>query len=818
MAIIPTFDRQVQFSPQPITSSATTFTALSAAIGGVEKVAESSIAKQKQEALETSRFMTGTDIIKQSSKIFEDSQKQPDKQLALDQYKNSYQSYSDSLLAQVPKENKLYAERMLFSLGNQGAKKFQQQIAEQGKLAAVDEFNQTVHALTALTTNEASTPTINSQKNAVVHGSQIMTAVQKAVGAGIKTPEGGATILKSTRQEIEGARIEAYGKAARAESQKSFEKFKQKILTDKSYNSIYSPDERKALVRKLDADAALDTQRLALTKQQVSDMDKDLLKQASLTGKVNSTELSTRHEASPATFGDFNKDLQLSLENGSIVSANKHAPLSDQFRALAESQRPLTKEELLEPGIDKKLQYRAQRANALSKNIAAFKENPSTSVSGDPEYQAQNEKLKNNTIYFPETDPRYASQVQKYLIAQDNLNLSFQTNMGLKRNELSLIDGPEAQAMATHVNGLEASQIIPFTRGLEQRYGENTNLVMKNLRDAGAKGISNWLRGIDKNPKSAPHAGAIVEGFQLGRAKALDLLKPTGVSQNDITNSVNTAAATYFSTIHATNGDTLDYQLKTRKDLELATMGIMIKEHKGVQEASQIAVDSMINNHYQYVSFTPGFFQTLGKATLPTVAPFFANKIGSGSLFRIPKDADPVSYMKAANAIYVNTTLNPPGDLIIPKYIKDQFSLSSPAEQREIYINDSLKNGTFINNNDDNGIVLVDRNGVPVRTETGGTIGMLHDDLKDPSSDAYKQIAQLEQKAAKISERAFQEHIDQTVTPFKKTITQPLKGLESFTETSVKELSRASRGESALPRSDLLSESFKQLIKPRNKK
>lgn len=818
MAIIPTFDRQVQFSPQPITSSVTTFNALSAAIGGVEKVAEASIATQKKEALETSKFITGTDIIKQTSKIFDNASKQPDKQLALDLYKTSVQSYSDSLLSKVPKPNKLYAERMLFSLGNKGAKKFQQQIAEQGKLAAVDSFNQTIHALTALTTNEASTPTKNSQKNAVVHGSQLMTAVQKAVGAKIKTPEGGATILKSARQEIEGARIQAYGKAARAESQKSFEKFKQKILTDKSYNSIYSPDERKSLVRKLDSDAALDNQRLALTNQQVADMDKDLLNQASLTGKVNSTELATRHEASPATFGDFNNDLQLSLKNGSIVSANKYAPLSDSIKVLAETQRPLTKEELLEPGISKKLQYRAQLADSLSKNIAAFQENPSTYVSGDPEFQAQNEKLKNNTILYSETDPRYASQVKKYLLAQDNLKLSFQINGGLKLNQLSLMDGADAQANATHVNGLEASQITNFTRGLEERYGENTNLVMKNLRDAGAKGISNWLRGVDKNPKSAPHAGAIIEGFQLGQAKAIELLKPTGVLQNDITNSVSTFSATYFSTIHATNGDTLDHNLRTGQDLELATMGIMIKEHKGVQEAAQIAVDSMINNHYQYVSFTPGFFQTLGKATLPTVAPLFANKIGSGSLFRIPKDADPVTYMKAANAIYVNTTLDPPGDLIIPQYIKDQFSLSSPAEQREIYINDSLKNGTFITNNDDNGIFLVDRNGVPVRTETGGTIGMLHDDLKDPNSDAYKNIAQLEQKAEEISERAFQDHLEQTIIPLRKTITQPLKGLESFTETSVRELSRASRGESALARSDLLSPAFKKLVKPRDKK
>lgn len=816
MAIIPTFQRQVQFTPQPITSSATTFQALSAVIGGVEQIAEKSIATQKKEALETSRFMTSTDIIKQSSKIFEDAQKQEDKQLALDQYKTSYQSYSDSLLKNIPKENKLYAERMLFSLGNQGAKKFQQQIAEQGKLAAIDEFNQTIHAFTSLASNEASSPTTNSQKNAVVHGSQVMTVVKKAVEAGIKSPEGGATILKNARKEIEDSRILAYGKVARAESESSFESFKKKILTDKSYDSIYTQDERKALVGKLNSDQALDTQRIARSQQQVTDMKNDLLTQASHTGKVNSTELSTVHEASPATFDDFNENLQLAQLNGSIVSANKYAPLGDSLNSLAEAQRPLTESELQAPGIAKKLQYRAQLATTLSNNIAAFRKDPASFTASDPEFQSEDAKLRNNTIIYSETDPRFAGQAEKYIRARDDLMLSFQSQRGLRHDELSIIDGDEAAAVATQLNNLQPSQLAPEIRKLEQRYGDNTNLAFRNLTNAGANDVNNWFRGIINNPKSVSSFSGIVQGFQLGRSKSLELLSRQGVKENDIKNAVNEAMIPYTDTIHSTNGDTLGYMLETQKSVELAAMGIMLKDHKGAQEASEEAAAAMVHNNYQYVNFTPGLLASATKAIFPS---FISNKIGSGSNFRIPVDADPVSYMKAVNALYVTNTLNPPEDLVIPRYIKQQWPFLSEKEQRQIYINDNFKNANFINTNADNGVVMTDSNKVPVQTLSKGTIGMLHDDLSDPSSDVYKKIAELEKEAEQIRKEEFAKQFKETITGKTEFITQPFKALESASESAIRDLSRASFGDSeSIARSDILSPTFKKLVKPRKKK
>lgn len=817
MADIPTYERQVTFAPQAITSSATTYEALNVTVGGVQKALEQDVKKQATDALAASKFMTATDIIKHSSVMFDDSQKITDKQQALDEFRVGYQAYADTVIAKTPKPNRLYTERLLFSLGNKGAKKIQQQIVDQGKLVALTQTKDTLHALNAQTMNSASDPTVNSQTDAMTYAGNIVSVVKGAVGRKQMAASGGAVIISKMHQDLNKARIIAQGRLVRSEpngSQK-FRDLKSKVL-GKGYDKIFSRDEKKQVIGEMDKDAALDLQRAARSQQQYENMKKDATLQVSTTGNVSSTLLAKIHDISPEEYADWaNGDLRLAQANGAKLSLTQYAPLPQAFNALGEAKKSLTQEELNKPGAAKELQYRAKYADSLGKQITAFQENPATYTQTDPEFQKEDAILRTGYITYPESDPRYAKQNEDYQAARRNLLKTFQRERGLTHEQLSVIDGEEAKGRSIFLNGLRASEVPNANRDIEQEFGDDTNLAMRNLTKAGANPVNNWIRGITSNPKSAPHASAIIQGFQLGRKESFELLKGQKVTTTKLTTAVNTALEPYYGTIHSMNGDTLGYKLKTRTDVEQATMGIMITDGKNLQEASQTAADAMVNNHYQYLSFTPGLFATAAR-TIPSS--FIANKIGAGATFRIPANADPVSYMKAVNAIYVTNTLKPPKDLIVPSYVEKQFPLRSDAERREIYINDNFKNGSFTNNESDDGIVYVDKNGIPAQTVSGGTIGMLHDDLNDPNSDVYKNIAQMEIDATRLSKEAFAKQFGETISAKTKFFTEPTQALESATESSIKDLSRASFGVKAeIAQSDILSPTFKKLIKQRKK-
>ncbi len=189
------------------------------------------------------------------------------------------------------------------------------------------------------------------------------------------------------------------------------------------------------------------------------------------------------------------------------------------------------------------------------------------------------------------------------------------------------------------------------------------------------------------------------------------------------------------------------------------------------------------------MTFTPSL---LGKAARFAFSPFVTRAIGGANKFRIPGDADQNTYAKALNAIYIDTTQNPPPDIRVPNYVKQQFPFENAAEQRRIYLQDNVQNGSFINNRADNGLVFVDNNMVPVQRVNGETFGLLHDDLKDPTSDAYKRIVTLEKNARRVSKEGIDKLL-KTKEENLKFVTSPFRALEKQTTFDIRELSREAR-------------------------
>jgi hypothetical protein len=724
MAVLPAFQRQVQFAPQPIESSASVFVALGQSFGKVEKATEQDITKHTKDALEANKFMLASDAINQNDVIFNEAQKQENKQKALEQYKTSLQSYSDEVLPNAPKENRLYAQKILFNLGHKGATKIEKQIAAQGQMAAWDNFNQVVQTLESKTSNDLSSPNLNAHASGVVFGGQLFDFINKSEASGTVKPHAASNMKQRYANKFQMDKI--VGEAALARTtggEEGYNKYLSNVR--KRYKNRLTSTQINTAISRSQADASADNIKLGISKKQLKDTRDGTFTQALKDGHANSSQVAIAVAGDEAHSKEYLDELSLAEATGAKRIALSHASVQDRLDALAELSKPLPKEELLKPGIDNKLKYRKILLNGAKADLDDFMAAPATYSALDPEYNAQVKKIINNTVVWPVSDPRHADQVKKANQDINQYTIDYQLSHGLTQEQTSLIDGPEAQALASKVRIFnQPSQIKDWVDGMVEQYGPHTDIAMRNLKTAGLTTASNLSINLFRNPRSRSLAVPIVNTLMQSE-KDIKTLLPNG--QKDVT-ATSKAVASELSDFNATfssaNGLYAASLADIDKQVNRAALGL-VAAGESPKNAAADAAKALILNNYNIVTFNPSLFGIQSRG---------------GNKVRLPPGSNSSAHLDAMNSLYFEARTGRM-KLKLPQYVIDQYPFETRERQMQHYIEDEVANASFTNTQGDNGAYMISPQGVPIRTEDGKKIGYDFNEIDNPNSDLWTSIA-----------------------------------------------------------------------------
>lgn len=732
MATLPTYEPTVAFTPQPITSAANVWSALSTTLGEIQKPIVQSIEKKKNDALEIQRLQMGQDIISRSDEILGNSLKNNDKQAALHEYRNTYQDYSDEFVKNVSDKNKVYAMRMLINSGMKGQKEIQARLAAQGKFIAGEELDSIYKTNLNRAKDDAVNPNANSQKDAAYQLGQIRGMAFDAIGNKIYSPEKGMTLDQNAKTQVETQRVIGFGRLARGEGEPQWLGLRAKIsnMSREKFGRQFPGINKDTIINLMDTDAQKDLVRAGINKQQLDEMQKNILFQLSNGTSPSPDQVANVRTANPAQFEDFSKQMTLSAQMGSEVMKTKYAPVVQTLNAIGDAEKPLTPQQMKSTDAVNQAAMRKHVANTLNENFQAYIKNPSTYTQNDPVFQSQDEELKDKLVTVPPNNPNWGDQIIRYQQARDDLIIAHQKNRGSESKDIKVVDGTEAQAIATFYNSLDPKEIpaqLPF---LLKRYGNNASLAMRNIHDAGTNRVNMLYLGAANNEKSRPFLFQMLK--QAGESDK-DLLNRVTVERPEfalskLNQAVAIALGSYQDSLYPTNGDLTSYLNNIQKTVTSGALALMAgNKNLDLYTAAQQSADTLVNNKYQYFDFKPG----LG---------MFSGFLG-GNRLRAPGGMSKSTIRNGLDSQFTDLARNPPDNLRIPNYMNQQYPGMSDKKLRQIYISEGLRPGAYINDSTDEGYIAVDKNKVPIQTTDGKFFETTYKDFGDPTSDVYRAIA-----------------------------------------------------------------------------
>lgn len=745
MPQLPVYEPSTTFQPvQPVTA-ANSFEALSAVAGEVEKFGEVKLAQAKNLALEDNKSQMTVGVMKQNQKLLNQAQQEPNLQNGLKSYQTQYQAYASELMKQVPEENKAFVGKLLFATGQQGQKQFQQKIAQQGKLEALTQIKEQTETYLNEIQNNASDPDKQSQQISEALVGQYHRYIKSQVEAGTLHAGDGSTYLTKAQDSYKMGRLAAeYQLAKQEDPENGAAKFRKKLLKSDVFKG-FNQDKAFAKLKEMDRnqDAVNRT-----SDEQRNQLKTELLYQAHNTGQVNPSEFNAARQAFMGRFGDVENQINRAEVIGSQVNALKYADVNVMQARIDELNEPLTKEDLLKPGISQTQEDRQMESKLLTSNKKALLSDSAAYVETSPALKAILQKINKNMVNVPKNDPNYQEQVSNYHHAYRDAVVNFQKQMGLKDDVTKPLRNDE---VAAHIAQIDTTpgyiNKLNLVSALQQSVGPNhSDKALQQLRNGG---VGFAVPGLHKiiGTKFQQYLPVFVNAMDKGNKELMAEMqvKPGGESAtiDNINSRLDTKLSSFRDTLINTGGDAGKAYGEVRDTLTTLVLGMLASgKSKSIDDAVQKVGDSVIDQHYQYASSGTG------------------NTIRYPNTLRIGKanqrfDTDLAE--RANTALKNDIIKNPPNNLEIPLYFRQKFSQLTPKQQRQSYVEMMLTNARVVNNGTDDGAQMTDGWGVPLRLVDNkgrptGTIGYKWNDLYKTGSDINKQALEISKTRLKVGE------------------------------------------------------------------
>lgn len=624
-----------------------------------------------QAALTANKYVLGADVIKNSNSIYNQVSQKIDNN-TIPNFNASFQGFSDGVLKNAPEENVPYLKNILAQQYNNGLNKLQKQMNVQNQSMQQYMIDQTTQTYA----NEATNSAREGNKNgSVSYLAQHQQMIHDAVQNGLMTPGQGALALQQARQQTQEQGIIHDYETALQEGKG--DEFIQRFQKSTQYDKILSPSQKDVLVNNL---LKLRSQQLAesgITKQKIAQMKNDAITQASNGVTPDSSNLNLIRESDPDNYGLFQQKLNDASWQHSVTSVYRYAPLSQMDTAITQLKRTPPEEELKQSGISGELQTRQKASDQIQKYKQEFLKDPAGFTKNDPAYLS------------------YQKEYSQYGMGSPvEALIDIQKLRGIPQSKIRVMSNDYAAQVTQSIIQLPAAQQIAALNEVQKEYQQYTPIAMRDLARAGLPISSQILIGMDSNPQSLQRIPDAINALETPDKELSSNI--SGISDvKKIPQYVNSALNPYFNTINGYNGNIQSGRANITSQVTKFAKYLVSQKGMDPQAASKEAANTMINNNYDYQSY-------------------------NGQHFRIP-----VQYQNNSENInnaalgYFETHINASNDLRIPPYFRMQFSNLPEAMVKQRYKDSLVTNGYYVTNTDDNGLIFVDANGVPVKTQDG---------------------------------------------------------------------------------------------------
>ncbi len=351
--------------------------------------------------------------------------------------------------------------------------------------------------------------------------------------------------------------------------------------------------------------------------------------------------------------------------------------------------------------------------------VSALKDNP-----GVVQALIQKSSQINSGFNFPKLDaigykPTTPDPHERMVMAQIVKGTPF--------DETSVITVPESKDMVNQINGLSVDPRaqINLINAWRQKYGKTFPVAMRDLQKHGGMTFFPMYFA-----STSPNDPAIPEIETALKSPESDLEKTFSVSQKDD-----------FKLTMSTDNKELNNLIGTYQNFNSFSSNEYVKNLRNTERKLTLAY--MVNKGLSASG-------ARSKATEYLTKSFNISSI-EGSPVRIPRTFNTTNIRQTAKAYQ--------------ERLLDKFNFEVPKGWlRSSYLDIVVKNGHWVTNNDNTGLLWIDVNGNPVKNSKGNTFGFTFKDAKDSSNSP--EVIKREVKQSKDIKKLNEELKFYSVDPF----------------------------------------------------
>lgn len=711
---LPQYVSSVQYQPAPVQSAAPGWEAVSQAAKHMQNEFATEQMKQDQLAIQANKYGAATALMNLSTSAKIAAAKNGDPAVRAKEYGARLEGGAKAILSKTYSANVPYVHQVLQYKIDEAHRQYAEAEAARARTVASQKFNETYKAYS----NEMKNAAYNgNQQAALVFRGQLNNLINGAIKHGGLSAERGAYYQKQMEGDFRNNFLMGQYRNARNAGQG--EQFKEGFMNGNAYNAWYDPKQKQAIMN------------------QFSDIDE---------------QVAAQHGVNQITYDQNAKQLVYDAQNGKGIDQGMMADLS----AVSPAKFATTLEQVRQAQQQYQITapYRNAPINTIKAGIAEL-ENPATMPISEQDRANQIKAAQSLKTYLTDLNNDPAAVIEESQafrqIAKNNMNsdgagllqtrIQYQQHIGIKPTNIRALRNDEAHIEVQNiVNSPKLQdQLIKFTNYVNSQPAQVRPYVVRDLQRAGLPLSTQYLVRMSSSPEAAQYAldaAQAWKGIQMNQGaenytKAIntykDMLQVKGIKMPDFSDDfANSDAYQEYANYILSSGGDVNAKLSDFKNhAELLSLQLMTKG-KDPDEATNVAVKAMLAgtkiDTYKGVQY-------LHDAAIPNS--------------NIEKAMDYMQHKAQVSKV-----------IIPPRYSNAHPKLSH-EELQDMY----MANAHFITTPDQSGLIMVDENKSPVRTEDGKTIEFNWRDLKNPNSELMNEITALHVKRDKKLKKQLKQNI-----------------------------------------------------------
>lgn len=552
-----------------------------------------------------------------------------------------------------------------------------------------------------------------SRENAAKLKAQGNQLIKSAVGSGLISGSYGANLNDSFNRQLQeqsylGGLKEAM---ARGEPQEFLQKFQ-----DTEHKDL-NPEEQQRIALSMHKQIEIYKQQHGITVDKLNSAAEDLAlnlqnRSDTVANKQDKAKLlSQAQEWFPQRYDELKTKLDEAEKVGAMVQATKYTR-PDEAIAIASQFAPKEGER----GIAEKTKSYNQALHVIQQNHKAFVADPPGYLAAHPSIVAAKKKFAyDHTTDWVET----LKSVERQMGANDNPLPG--------AAPISVIPRVIAQSVAQQVYGRDPSEQVKVLNAALAQYdptarispsgdlipGKHSREILHDLQRNGLPTANTLFFGMMQNVNSRSLIPAASAALVMKPKEAQDVLRLHDITSQELEDNVGENLKEFMDSMGGYQSPPATEIAQTANYVKnLAT--VLVSQGMDAKDAAQAAADGVINNNYDYDSI-------------------------NGTMFRYPKGMSGLRVKAAAHYLgkeAANAQLSLP-----PTFLTPLINEGVTREKaRELYQDEISNFGSFVTTPDNQGLELVDKDGIPVMDANGVRFIAKFDDLQNSQSSLSQAV------------------------------------------------------------------------------